>query len=82
MDHKNKGVLFTNDKGDNEKRPGYKGRGNWKGQEFEVAAWNRTSKDGKPYLSLSFSEPYKKDEPLAEIDEDISNEDLLKTIPF
>ena len=62
MDHKNKGVLFTNDKGDNDKRPDYKGRGNWDGKEFEVAAWNRTSKDGKPYISLSFSEPWSKEE--------------------
>jgi uncharacterized protein (DUF736 family) len=62
LDHKNKGVLFTNDKGDNDKRPDYKGRGNWDGKEFEVAAWNRTSKDGKPYISLSFSEPWSKEE--------------------
>jgi uncharacterized protein (DUF736 family) len=62
MDHKNKGVLFTNDKGDNDKRPDLKGKGNWNGKEFEVAAWHRVSKDGKKYISLSFSEPWSKEE--------------------
>lgn len=62
MDHTNKGVLFTNDKGDNDKRPDYKGRGNWGGKEFELSGWKRMSKDNKPYLSLSFSEPWNKEE--------------------
>jgi uncharacterized protein (DUF736 family) len=62
MDHKNKGVLFTNDKGDNDKRPDLKGKGNWNGKEFEVAAWHRVSKDGKKYISLSFSQPWSKEE--------------------
>lgn len=49
-EHKNGSFsLFKNDKGDNEKRPDYRGTGkDLAGQSIEVAAWLRDGKDGGP----------------------------------
>jgi hypothetical protein len=45
-------VLFTNDKGDNPKRPDYTGKMTVAGREFVISGWKRKSKDGKStYLS-------------------------------
>jgi len=56
------GSLFKNDKkGDNEKAPLYKGKCVVDGVEKEIGAWMQTSKSGVTYISLKFSEPYKKD---------------------
>ena len=52
-DNTNSGVLFKNDKGDNEKRPDMTGTLDFEGIEIRVAAWKRvSSKSGKPFLSL------------------------------
>lgn len=52
-DNTNTGVLFRNDKGDNEKRPDYKGKINCGGVDFRVSGWIREKKDGSgKYLSL------------------------------
>lgn len=51
-DNTNTGALFINDKGDNEKRPDYRGKVNIEGTEYSVSGWKRTSQTGKPYLSL------------------------------
>jgi len=41
-------VLFKNDKGDNPKRPDYRGEGmDLNGQSIEVAAWIKEGKKGK-----------------------------------
>jgi uncharacterized protein (DUF736 family) len=56
----NSGALFKNDKKANEKAPDYKGKCVVDGVEKEVAAWVKEAKNGNKYLSLQFSEPYKK----------------------
>jgi len=50
----NAGALFKNDKGDNERRPDYRGPLMVNGTEGELAAWLSKSKDGKPYMSLKW----------------------------
>jgi hypothetical protein len=46
--------LFKNDKGDNEKRPDYRGEGkDMLGNDIEVAAWLRDGPKGK-YMSCTF----------------------------
>jgi hypothetical protein len=53
-DNKLSGVLFKNDKGDNPKRPDYKGSyTDGQGNEFWVSSWLNADKDGKKFLSLS-----------------------------
>lgn len=52
-DNTNTGALFTNDKGDNPKRPDYKGNLNVNGVEYQLSGWNRQSKkSGESFLSL------------------------------
>jgi uncharacterized protein (DUF736 family) len=61
MEAKNNiGILFKNDKKVNDKAPDYKGKCFIDGVEKEIAAWIREAKNGSKYLSLQFSEPYKK----------------------
>lgn len=46
--------LFKNDKGDNPKRPDYRGEGkDLQGNNIEVAAWLKEGKKGK-FMSCSF----------------------------
>lgn len=45
------GVLFQNDKGDNEKRPDWRGSAEVDGKQYWVSGWER-EKDGAPYISL------------------------------
>lgn len=53
-DNKLSGALFKNDKGDNPKRPDYKGSfTDGQGNEFWVSSWLKDTKDGKKFLSLS-----------------------------
>lgn len=52
FDNTNTGALFKNDKQGNEKRPDYKGSLNVNGEEFTIAAWLKTSKQGQKYMSL------------------------------
>jgi len=51
-------AVFANDKGDNQSRPDYTGRGLFNGQEFEVSLWNSTSKSGLEYMSGRIQKPY------------------------
>jgi uncharacterized protein (DUF736 family) len=56
-DNTNSGVLFENDKGNNPKRPDYRGTGNWQGQEFNISAWIKESKkDGSKFFSFRFED--------------------------
>lgn len=48
------GSLFKNDKGDNEKRPDYRGDASIEGVIYEMAAWIRESASGTKYMSISF----------------------------
>jgi uncharacterized protein (DUF736 family) len=59
-DNTNSGALFTNVK-KGEKHPDFKGQINVDGRDWEIAAWNRTSKNGNQFLSLKVSKPYVKD---------------------
>jgi uncharacterized protein (DUF736 family) len=61
-DNTNKGALFTNDQKGNEKAPNYKGKLNVNGKEYEIAGWVRQGNSGS-FLSLTISEPFKKDNP-------------------
>lgn len=62
-DNKNSGVLFRNDKKDNEKQPDYKGSfTNEQGVEMDLAAWQRTSKRGLAFLSVKVSKKWVGDE--------------------
>lgn len=56
----NSGALFKNDKKESEKQPDYRGECVVNGKELAVSAWIKTSAKGTKYMSLSFSEPYKK----------------------
>jgi uncharacterized protein (DUF736 family) len=56
----NSGALFKNDKKGNEKAPEYKDICVVDGIQKEVAAWVKEAKNGNKYLSLQFSEPFKK----------------------
>ena len=48
------GNLFRNDKGDNEKRPDYRGELKLCGDTYTIAGWVRKGKDGKKdWLSLA-----------------------------
>ena len=64
FDNTNTGVLFPNDKGDNPRRPDYRGTVNVNGAEFELSGWKKASKAGKPYLSISIQP--KRDKPQRE----------------
>jgi uncharacterized protein (DUF736 family) len=68
MDNDMTGVLFRNDKGDNEKRPDMKGNVVVNGVKYELAAWKRTPKaGGDTFLSLKLGE-YRERKPAAESD--------------
>lgn len=47
------GVLFVNDKGDNEKRPDWKGSAEINGEHFWVSGWARSGAKGE-LISLKF----------------------------
>jgi hypothetical protein len=49
----NRGVLFRNDRKQNNKSADYKGSLNVNGDEFWLNAWVSTGKSGLKYLSLS-----------------------------
>ena len=55
-DNNLRGVLFHNDKkGDNANRPDMTGDCEVDGTKYRLAAWNRVSKAGNNYLSISLS---------------------------
>jgi uncharacterized protein (DUF736 family) len=63
MDQKNNaGALFKNDKKATETQPDYTGRATIEGQQYNVAAWVKTSQSGTKYMSLSFTIPQPKAE--------------------
>lgn len=56
-DNTNSGMLFKNDKGDNEKRPDYKGSVNVGGVEYWLSGWVRVAGDnskraGEKFISM------------------------------
>jgi uncharacterized protein (DUF736 family) len=53
FDNSNRGALFRNDKGGNERRPDYRGTINVGGKDYDLSGWLKASKKGDKYLSLS-----------------------------
>lgn len=54
-DPNNRGVLFKNDKDNNEKRPDYRGSCVINNVDMNISAWIKTSKkSGDKYMSLKF----------------------------
>lgn len=54
-DNNLRGVLFHNDKGDNANRPDMTGNCEIDGTKYRIAAWNKLSKNGNQFLSISLS---------------------------
>ena len=52
-DNTNRGVLFKNDKKENDQHPDYKGKINVGGTEYWLSAWIKMDKKGDSYMSLS-----------------------------
>ena len=61
MSYPNSGSISKNDKGDNPKRPDYKGAAEVDGVQYWIAAWVKDGDKGK-FLSLSFDPKEKKGE--------------------
>ena len=75
-DDTNKGVLFRNERKENEKHSDYNGNINVNGQEYWLNAWIKEAKgSGKKFMSLSVkakeSAPVTPATPLADFDKDI-----------
>ena len=60
----NKGKAWVNTKKEKSTQPDFKGKGNFNGIEFEFAMWYNEPKTPQENatFSISFSEPYKKDD--------------------
>ena len=74
--------LFHNDKGDNDKRPDWAGKGKINGKEVRVSLWQRKSAIGIEYDSGSISEavkPAEEPQAVAETKEEILDD---SQIPF
>lgn len=50
-DNTNSGILFSNDQGDNPKRPNYTGKVNVNGTEYKLAGWIKQGRNGE-FISL------------------------------
>ena len=57
-DNTNKGVLFNNDRKQNDKHPDKTGKLNIGGVDYYISAWNKTGAKGE-FLSLSVTEAKK-----------------------
>jgi uncharacterized protein (DUF736 family) len=57
----NNGVLFKNDRKEEDRHPDYKGKAMVDGKNYELAAWVKTSKSGNKFMSLSFKPSEKQD---------------------
>lgn len=80
MDHDNtnRGVLFNEKEVKSDKHPVMTGKLNVEGKEYRIAAWEKTSKTGSPFLSLAISEP-KPAQRVAQVSDD---EFDVSQIPF
>jgi uncharacterized protein (DUF736 family) len=54
------GALFKNDRKEKETHPDYRGVCQVEGKDWEIAAWIKKDRNDKPYMSLSFKEPFVK----------------------
>ena len=76
----NTGAIFKNDNKKAENHPDYKGKVNVNGKDMEVALWMKTSAKGVKFFSVSFSEPFVKNEPQIKNNEPQINGTLKQTI--
>ena len=74
----NSGTLFRNEKGDNPKRPDYRGEALVDGVEYRVSAWVKDGKKGK-FLSMAFDA---KEAPAQTQDAETYNGDNDDNLPF
>ena len=56
------GSLFKAKEKKNEKSPDYTGKVMVNGKILQIAGWKKTTKDGEGWLSLSISEPKKRED--------------------
>jgi hypothetical protein len=80
-DNTNRGVLFRNDRKENDKHPDYRGTINVEGHEYEISAWIKEGKKGK-FMSLSVKEPFKKSGGASTVGGGGFDKDLDDEIPF
>lgn len=62
FDNTNRGVLFKNDRKDNESQPDYTGKLNVNGGDFDLSAWIKEAKNGRKFFSVSIKPPFNKQE--------------------
>ena len=75
----NSGALFKNGRKETDRHPDYRGDANINGKDVWVAAWIKESKNGKKFMSLSFTE---KDEQKQKPVLDNDNINVLEDVPF
>ncbi len=51
----NSGALFTNNRRERDSQPNYTGDAVIDGVKYRISAWEKTSKNGSTYYSLSFT---------------------------
>lgn len=61
-DNTNRGVLFPNKEKKKTTSADYEGNVNVEGIEKKIFAWEKTSRNGNKYISLSFLDPLPKEE--------------------
>ena len=79
VDYENSGILFKNDKRDNEKAPDYTGKLNVGGTDYRLAAWIKEGQRGK-FMTLSVSDVDRTPAPAPETKP--LTDDLDDEIPF
>lgn len=79
-DNNMSGVLFKNDKGDNEKRPDYKGSAEIEGVQYWVSAWIREGQKGK-FMSMRYERKEQQASP-AKAQAATKQDDFDDSIPF
>jgi hypothetical protein len=52
-DNTNRGVLYKNDRRENDKQPNFKGRINIDGTEYWLSGWSAKKEDGETYVRLA-----------------------------
>jgi len=76
----NSGVLFRNDKRENEKAPNYKGNITVGGQDYWLSAWIKEGKSGK-FMGLAVS-PKEEYKPKTSERSKATNFDNAEDLPF
>jgi hypothetical protein len=75
------GSLFKNDKGDNPKRPDYRGSITIEGRQWELSAWIQEGQKGK-YMSIKAQPPRERAEKPAPPNRDDDPVPFDDSIPF